>query len=284
MQQVLTWTISGLVAGWLTGVATKGRGLGLIASLALGLAGGFVGGWVFGALGISPGAGSAAHMLVGLNGGVLLVVAVRSVANAARLLSPAGTARTEPPVDDILAALGRLDTLEKRVFSQFLKRRPVSTERVPHPGEERLSFGDHLADELTAFGGSWTFIVLSLVALALWVVANSTSAHPFDPFPFILLNLVLSCVAAFQAPVIMMSQNRQAVRDRADAQHDYQVNLKAELEILALHAKVDELRERDWQNLLAIQQQQLELLERLRGVSAADPASADPPLTDRGRA
>jgi uncharacterized membrane protein len=94
---------------------------------------------------------------------------------------------------------------------------------------------------------------------------NVESAAPFDPYPFILLNLVLSCLAALQAPIIMMSQNRQAAKDRLDAQHDYEVNLKAEMEIMALHLKLDELREQQWTTLMAVQAEQMKLLERLSG-------------------
>jgi uncharacterized membrane protein len=92
--------------------------------------------------------------------------------------------------------------------------------------DERLTFGERLADRVAAFGGSWTFIIIFLAAIAVWMLRNAETAVPFDPYPFILLNLVLSCVAALQAPIIMMSQNRQAAKDRLDAQHDYEVNLK----------------------------------------------------------
>jgi uncharacterized membrane protein len=97
------------------------------------------------------------------------------------------------------------------------------------------------------------------------MLRNVETTAPFDPYPFILLNLVLSCLAALQAPVIMMSQNRQAAKDRMDAQHDYEVNLKAEMEIMALHLKLDELREQQWAALMSVQERQLDLLQRLSG-------------------
>src|SRR5207253_8842939 len=118
-----------------------------------------------------------------------------------------------------------------------------------------------------SFGGSWPFIIIFGAVLLLWVLLNSyILAWPgvaFDPYPYILLNLVLSMLAAIQAPIIMMSQNRQAARDRLDAAHDYEVNLKAELEILGLHEKLDELRERKWAELILMQQEQIKLLTEL---------------------
>ena len=131
----------------------------------------------------------------------------------------------------------------------------------------QLTFGQRLADRVAAFGGSWTFISLFGAVLLLWIVLNWLLLlrlnSTFDPYPYILLNLVLSMLAAIQAPVILMSQNRQANRDRLDAEHDYEVNLKAELEIMALHEKVDDLREKQWSELITIQQDQLRLLGQL---------------------
>jgi uncharacterized membrane protein len=129
---------------------------------------------------------------------------------------------------------------------------------------EKLAFGQRVADKVAAFGGSWTFIFLFLGAMSIWMLFNERTSAPFDPFPFILLNLILSCLAALQAPVIMMSQNRQAAKDRLEAQHDYEVNLKAEMEITGLHTKLDLLREAQWADLIALQRRQVELLEELR--------------------
>lgn len=106
--------------------------------------------------------------------------------------------------------------------------------------EEQLTLGDRLADRMTSFAGSWPFIILCLSFLVVWMMTNIyLLSRPFDPFPFILLNLMLSTIAALQAPIIMMSQNRQALKDRLRAEHDYMVNLKAEAEIAALHKKID---------------------------------------------
>lgn len=143
---------------------------------------------------------------------------------------------------------GGFDTFtprERRVLMQIAKRHPT-TRDVNHAVAAQDSFGDRVADRVARFGGSWAFILGFLVVLVLWVMANSVLlvryGTPFDPYPYIFLNLILSMVAAFQAPLIMMSQNRQAERDRVAAALDYEVNLKAELEIMALHEKMDALR------------------------------------------
>jgi uncharacterized membrane protein len=129
-----------------------------------------------------------------------------------------------------------------------------------------LTFGQRLADRIAALGGSWRFISMFGSILFLWIGVNSIAffTRPFDPYPYILLNLVLSCLAAIQAPVIMMSQNRQETRDRLHAQHDYQVNLKAELEIRQLHQKIDHLLSHQWQRLVEIQEIQMELIAEMR--------------------
>ena len=129
------------------------------------------------------------------------------------------------------------------------------------------TLGEQLADTIAQFGGSWPFIMLFLAFLVVWVVLNTTllaaPRQPFDPYPFIFLNLILSMVAALQAPIIMMAQNRQGARDRIEAASDYQVNLKAELEIQRLHEKLDGLRESQWADLVRMQQKQIEMLGRL---------------------
>ena len=131
--------------------------------------------------------------------------------------------------------------------------------------EQSWSFGEKLADQIAAFGGSWLFLVSFGVFLAVWIVINTVVlvARPPDPYPFILLNLVLSCLAAIQAPIIMMSQNRLEAKDRLRSQHDYQVNLKAELEIRHLHEKIDHLLSHQWDRLAQIQEIQLDLLSEI---------------------
>ncbi len=129
---------------------------------------------------------------------------------------------------------------------------------------ERLTLGQRLADRVASFGGSWVFICLFGGVMLCWIVLNSSillrAGNAFDPYPYILLYLFLSMLAAVQAPVILMSQNRQAYKDRMTAEHDYEVNLKAELEIMALHEKIDHLREAQWSELIAMQQEQLRLM------------------------
>src|SRR5499433_2810046 len=136
---------------------------------------------------------------------------------------------------------------EKKVIHHLVERLHISR-NINREFDEKLTFGQRLADRVAAFGGSWTFILIFCFILLIWVALNSFillhRGGAFDPYPYILLNLVLSMLAALQAPVIMMSQNRQAVKDRLDAAHDYEVNLKAELEIMSLHEKVDLLRVR----------------------------------------
>lgn len=155
---------------------------------------------------------------------------------------------------------------ERKVAHHLATRTPIAR-NTSQEFRDQLTFGQRIADRVASFGGSWTFISLFGLVLLVWIGLNSflllRSGGTFDPYPYILLNLVLSMLAAIQAPVILMSQNRQAHRDRIDAEHDYEVNLKAELEIMALHEKVDGLREKQWSELIAIQQDQLILLKQL---------------------
>lgn len=141
--------------------------------------------------------------------------------------------------------------------------------------------GQRAADAVARFGGSWLFVGLFLTAMLVWVSLNvwlqSTHGQTFDPYPFILLNLFLSMVAAIQAPIILMSQNRQTEKDRISAEHDYEVNLKAELEIMLLHEKIDTLRQSQWAELLALQKTQLDLLASLTGRSPPPIAASAAP-------
>ncbi len=260
--QVLTWILGGIAAGWLTGFTRKGRGYGLLGNLLIGMAGGIVGVWLFRSLGVTAPGGPVSHVLVSFVGGLVLATSVRLLDQAAR---HAGALVGQPAttvVDDVQAQVRRLGGLELQVLTQFLRRRPVA-KNLNITFEQQITFGQRLADQVATFGGSWTFIMLFGVVLVLWMWANVRSVQPWDPYPFILLNLVLSCLAALQAPVIMMSQNRQAAKDRLDAQNDYEVNLKAEMEILALHSKLDEVREREGQELVELQQRHQALMDRL---------------------
>lgn len=153
---------------------------------------------------------------------------------------------------------------ERAVLRQLHLRERTNRPPAERPDDDRTT-GERVADTVARFGGSWTFIGSFALFLALWAVTNVwlLRAHPFDPYPFIFLNLLLSMLAALQAPVIMMSQNRQAARDRDAAEHDYQVNLKAELEIMALHDKLDQLRVVQLEAMLAAQNEQIALLRQL---------------------
>lgn len=121
-----------------------------------------------------------------------------------------------------------------------------------------------IADAVARVGGSWTFVMCAIGAIAVWMLVNQALGRAFDPYPYILLNLVLSCMAALQAPIIMMSQNRAAIRDRTQADQDFLVNLKAELEVAGLHAKVDHLLHERWEHLVQLQQLQLDVLGQIR--------------------
>ena len=139
---------------------------------------------------------------------------------------------------------------ERRVIERVAKRLAISR-NINTSTDAALTFGDRLADRVASFGGSWTFLICFAVALLAWVFLNSVMlAGGFDPYPYILLNLFLSMLASIQAPIIMMSQNRHAIRDREQATHDYEINLKAEIEIMALHEKLDEMRAKDLAELL----------------------------------
>lgn len=158
-------------------------------------------------------------------------------------------------------------TRQEREFIRHMMERRHVTRNINREFDEQLTVGQRLADNVAKFGGSWTFIIIFALILLAWVILNSVILarfkDAFDPYPYILLNLFLSMLASIQAPIIMMSQNRQAAKDRLDAAHDYEVNLKAEMEIETLHQKLDELRDKQWAELVEMQQEQIRLLTRL---------------------
>lgn len=159
---------------------------------------------------------------------------------------------------------GELSSLEQDVM-RSLREHELLSSNVDAEFEQKWSFGERMADKIAKFGGSWAFLICFGVFLFIWIGMNSFVLlwRPLDPYPFIFLNLLLSCLAAIQAPIIMMSQNRQEAKDRIRSQHDYQVNLKAELEIRHLHEKIDHLLSHQWERLVKIQELQLELLSDL---------------------
>ena len=172
--------------------------------------------------------------------------------------------------------IGELSVLDDEVI-ESLREHEILSSDISKQFEKKLTFGERLSDSIAAFGGSWTFIIFFSLVLFVWVVVNSfiLANRAFDPYPYILMNLVLSALAALQAPVIMMSQNRSEARDRLRGEYDYKINLKAELEIRHLHEKIDHLLRRQYNRLFEIQQIQIELLEELgQKRRGATPSSA----------
>lgn len=161
---------------------------------------------------------------------------------------------------------GEISSLELEVI-ESLKEQEILSKNPDAEHAAGLTFGQRMADHFADVAGSWGFILSFAGVLLVWVLINTIHLlrQPFDPYPYILLNLVLSCLAALQAPIIMMSQRRQEDRDRLHAQRDYQVNLKAELEIRHLHQKIDHLLSHQWERLVEIQDIQMELINEVRG-------------------
>jgi len=160
--------------------------------------------------------------------------------------------------------IGELSALDQEVV-ESLEQHEILSADISSQFERKLTFGERLSDHIAEFGGSWKFLISFGAVLFIWIVINGVvfATGAFDPYPFILLNLILSCLAAVQAPVIMMSQNRAEARDRLRAENDYNVNLKAELEIRHLHEKLDHLLRRQYNRLFEIQQIQIELLQEI---------------------
>jgi uncharacterized membrane protein len=190
----------------------------------------------------------------------------------ARKPAPSGRIAAEPDLIMQLAeqlresGFDKFSERERRVLTQIATRRHV-TQNVNHALQQEQTLGDRWADRVAGFGGSWTFIAMFMGCLLAWVVLNTVvlvrSNEAFDPYPYIFLNLILSMVAAVQAPVILMSQNRQAARDRIAAGLDYEINLKAEVEIMALHEKLDHIRVEHLEQIARTQQEQLQRLTEL---------------------
>ena len=157
---------------------------------------------------------------------------------------------------------GEIDVLEKKVIDAISKNE-ILTENIEAGINEQLTVGERLADKIAIFGGSWGFIISFFLFIIIWISTNviALSSKSFDPYPFILLNLLLSCLAAIQAPIIMMSQNRKEQKDRKRSENDYKINLKAELEIQLLHEKLDHLMIHQNKKLLEIQQIQVDFFE-----------------------
>lgn len=258
MWELITWTATGLGIGWLARTVMRStRDFGLIGDLTTGWLGGVVGGWLFRRLNITAPDDAIGHVVVSLAGAAALLSALRLLK---RVTSVAGVA-ADPASGgiDLEDRIAQLGDLERRILNSVLSHQPSA--RDPNSAiDATATFGERVADRVAQFGGSWTFIGLFLVMMVGWMALNQEMGQPFDPYPYILLNLVLSCLAALQAPVIMMSQNRQNSRDRLEAKGDYEVNVRAELEVMALHAKLDALRDQEWLQLLRTVEDQRQAL------------------------
>ncbi|MFZ4476239.1 MAG: DUF1003 domain-containing protein [Saprospiraceae bacterium] len=158
----------------------------------------------------------------------------------------------------------QLDRLHE-IVRLSIEEEEMITRKLCETDESAMTFGERLSDKVAKFGGSWRFIIIFMAVLWIWILVNSLilGAKAFDPFPYILMNLILSCIAAIQAPIIMMSQNRKEAKDRQRAENDYMVNLKSEIEIRNLHRKMDLNMEEQFQHLFEIQQKQLELMQQI---------------------
>lgn len=172
--------------------------------------------------------------------------------------------REEYVKDALARGKGEVSVLEEQVM-RSLKEHDILSTDINAKFNQKLTVGERMADRMAEYAGSWRFINIFVVVLFVWIAINTIVLinKPFDPYPFILLNLILSCIAAIQAPIIMMSQNRQEAKDRLRSEYDYRVNLKAELEIRHLHEKMDHLLMTQWQRLLEIQEVQTELMEEM---------------------
>lgn len=165
--------------------------------------------------------------------------------------------------DYLISEVGELSVLEEDVLKTIENEETISKKIGDELEKSNFTYGQRLADKIASFGGSWKFIIIFGVFILVWMIINVVLLmnRAFDPYPFILLNLILSCLAALQAPVIMMSQNRLEEKDRERANQDYMINLKSELEIRMLHEKIDHLIIHQQQELMNIQQIQIEMME-----------------------
>lgn len=265
MMQWITWTATGLFVGWLVRTAMRSRrDFGLLGDLTTGWLGGVVGGWLFRRLGVVAPDHPAAHVVVAMVGASVLLLALRAARRATTVAAVVAPSEVRPTIADLDEHIRGLGQLERRIISSLLSKEPAV--RDPNRTfEDAATFGERVADKVALFGGSWTFIGLFFIGMISWMSINQEMGKAFDPYPYILLNLVLSCLASLQAPIIMMSQNRLSAKDRSDAKNDYEVNVRAELQIRALHAKIDAMREEELvrlTRLVEMQQQALDAWQR----------------------
>ncbi|MGE0384069.1 MAG: DUF1003 domain-containing protein [Gammaproteobacteria bacterium] len=270
VQTVFLWVATGLVTGWVTRTAMRSqREYGVLGDITSGCLGAVVGGWLLHRLHVLTPADAAGHVLVSFIGAVTLLAAVRLLRRLSAAVRRVAPAAFTNGVADLETQMRRATEFERGILAKFLGRRHVSSD-INQTFESQLTFGERLADKVAAVGGSWVFIGIFFVVLVCWMAMNEQMARPFDPYPFILLNLLLSCLAAVQAPIIMMSQNRQAAKDRLDARNDFEVNLRAEMEIMALHEKLDTLRSRDLMDMLQLLEKQMQRIGELERTLAGE--------------
>jgi len=253
----LIWIATGAIAGAIAGYVMKGRSYGPLGNILLGLLGSLVGGWFMQLLGGSSAAAWWQRALVAALGAIVVLAVARALHPLAR---PSRTVEEEPGDVDLEARIARLSPFERRIVTRILQR--PKTQDPNEAFDEQMTFGEKVADQVASFGGSWTFIGLFLLFMLGWMIFNSQAQRPIDVFPFILLNLMLSCVAALQAPVIMMSQNRQSAKDRNDAKLDYEVNVRAEAQIARVLETI-EGRDATIRELVEMNRRQLAMLEKL---------------------
>ena len=261
MAQAITWIATGLLVGWLVRTAMQSRrDFGLLGDLITGSLGAVVGGWLVRRLDIVTPDNLPGHIVVSIIGALALLIAIRVLRRTlgARLSSSSPLSLA----GELDEQIQRLSALERKMLANVLGKGATPDPNLTF--DQQLTFGQRVADRVATFGGSWGFIGIFLTGMLAWMAVNGDLKAPFDPYPYILLNLVLSCVAALQAPVIMMSQNRQNARDRIDARSDYEVNLRAEMQIVALHAKLDAAREQEWARMaehIVLVNERLRLIE-----------------------
>jgi len=268
---VWQWFFTGLAVGLCAHLVISRRRFSLGGDLALGALGGLFAGVLLRVTGEVAAGSGLAQAAVAVVGAVALLGAAHGLARSRPRPVAAASQPPESAVDRATLVHQGLTTglsdVERSVLGKFLNRETVVRD-IELEDQERKTFGERSTDRIAGFGGSWAFLGLFGATLVAWMAFNVDVARPFDPYPFILLNLALSCIAAVQAPIILMSQNRQNQKDRMNAAADYEVNMKAEMEILALHEKLDELREKAWRDLMEMQQRQLKLLQKLEDAAA----------------
>ena len=260
---VAIWILTGLIAGWIARFAMRSRrAYGVLGDLTTGCLGALIGGWLLRRLDVWTPDTVVGHVLIALVGAAVLLAGVRLLWHLGAATRLVRAPEPATPGGNLHAQVRRASDFQRRMLSSFLSRRHTPVD-VNQAFDAQLTVGEHVADMVAAFGGSWTFIGMFFAAMISWMMLNEDMTKPFDPYPFILLNLILSCLAAVQAPIIMMSQNRQAAKDRLDARNDFEVNLRAEMEIMALHEKLDRMQIGQLQELRQMLEEQTRRLESL---------------------